>query len=75
MRAAGRESTHRGDSCAHAPGGPTVDLLATLDELRAMAKQAQLDLAAGVAVTGTTALRRIELAAADAARWARKDAA
>lgn len=73
-RAAGR--THldtEADSCAPAPSGTTVDLLAELDELRAMAKKAQLDIAAGVAPTGSTALRKIELKAADAARWARRD--
>lgn len=75
-RAAGR--THldtEADSCAPAPSGTTtVDLLAELDELRAMAKRAQRDIAAGVAPNGSTALRRIELKAADAARWARTPA-
>lgn len=52
---------------------PTVDVLAELDELALMARKARRAIDAGEAVTGSSALARIEAKANDAARWARKE--
>lgn len=48
----------------------TADLLTALAAIEADAKRAQAQLAAGLAPTGHSALRRIQLAAADAQRHA-----
>lgn len=53
----------------------TADLLTALAEIEADAKRTQALLAAGLAVNGQSALRRIQLAAADARRHAEKETA
>lgn len=54
------------------PDRPTsVDLLAELDELAAMARAGIRKLAAGEAVNGVSTLQKIENRAKDAARHAR----
>lgn len=51
----------------------TVDLVAELDALAAMAEEARRRLAAGMSLNGATALARIQHRASDAARWARNE--
>lgn len=51
----------------------TLDLLAALEDIERLAKNTQLNLAAGLATSGVTGLRKIELAAQDARRWATVD--
>lgn len=51
----------------------TPDLLAALEDIERLAKHTQLNIAAGLATTGVTALRRIEEKAQDARRWATVD--
>lgn len=53
----------------------TADLLTALTEIEEAAKNAQAQLAAGLAVNGQSALRRIQLAAGDARRHAEKETA
>ena len=53
----------------------TPDLLGVLEEIEQLAKHTQLNLAAGLATSGATGLRKIELAAQDARRWATAESA
>lgn len=48
----------------------TPDLLGVLEEIETLARHTQRNLAAGLASTGVTGLRKIELAAQDARRHA-----
>ena len=48
----------------------TVDLLAALEEIERTARQTQLNLAAGLASSGVTGLKKIEAKASDARRHA-----
>lgn len=55
--------------CAE-PCAPTVDLFDALERIETLAKQTQLNIAAGLATSGVCGLRKIELAAQDARRHA-----
>lgn len=48
----------------------TVDLMAALEEIETLAKHTQLNLAAGLASSGVTGLKKIQDRASDARRWA-----
>lgn len=52
------------------PAATSPDLLATLEEIEHVARQTQLNLAAGLAVNGATGLKKIEKKASDARRHA-----
>lgn len=48
----------------------TPDLLATLEEIESTARQTQRNIAAGLAASGVTGLKKIEAKASDARRHA-----